>query len=238
MAMDKDKIRDILSGNVSEVKDALEDLDVSDYKEILAAEKEDKNRVTIKRYIEDKLEEAGETVEEAAEAVDDIEDAAESVEEEMEDEMEEIEQEMVDEQDFLLGFSPGKVVAGGIIFGLLVGVIAGLGASSYVGPSSPDAATSSVASLLEASGFQSSQYTIENVEKRHGLYYMTVQVEQQQGNNTTTQSLNYYVSQDGVLLVREQINTPFGSISGVVNIPQTIQEMEAQQANQTTNQTG
>lgn len=228
MAMDKEKIRDILSGNVSEVKDALEGLDVSDYKDILAEEKEDKNRVTVKRFIEDKLEEAGESVDEASE----------EIEEEFDEQVEEIENSVEERDEFLRGYSPGQVLAGGLIFGILVGIVGGFAASSYVGPNSPDAATSSVSSLLDASGFDSSQYTIQNVEKRHGLYYMTVQIERQQANNTTTQSLNYYVSQDGVLLVREQINTPFGSISGVVNIPDTIQQMEAQRQNQTANQTG
>lgn len=60
--METDEIMDqvhdeIVSGTIPEAKETMESIDSPDYGEILEAEKRGKNRVTLKRYLEEKVEE-------------------------------------------------------------------------------------------------------------------------------------------------------------------------------------
>jgi hypothetical protein len=137
-------------------------------------------------------------------------DSVEEVDEETEEIVEEIEEET---SDGLLGsFSKNTVLASGVVLGVLIGLVAGYGA---LGASSDMASQGEVESTvtelftawLHASGLDASQFEIADYTQQNG---------------TQTNSRSYYVSPDSDLLVQ----TP-------INIADTLEQIEAQQAQQT-----
>lgn len=144
----------------------------------------------------------------------------------------------------LLGsFSSEALLAGGIIFGIALGLITGYGLASTgsgVQKVSPGEVQSTVETLVNA---EESGAEVSTPEVEHGMYYVTVESEQQRVNQTTnetqTQTVeqSYYVTLDNELLfvVRERL----GQQVNPINVQDFLDRLENQPSgNQTTgNQT-
>jgi len=210
-----------LDGTVDEVKENIRNASNPDYEELLKKEEEGKNRKTIIEFLEKKI---GEEVEE---------DIDKSKEEQVEDELvEEIEEET--EDGLLGGFTPPQLLTGGALAGILVGLIAGAFLLPGAGGNdvSPAAAQSTVQDLL---GENQNNVTVGQAEKVNGLYRVPLTQEVTQGNETTTQTQNYYLTVDGEKLIPESIQTAFGQQRPVVLDVEQIRESQRQQEqNQTT----
>lgn len=212
MSKDKD-YQELLDATVDEVKDEIDNLEDPDYEALLDAEKEGEDRESVKDYITDLM---------------DDEDLDDEDEEEI---VEEIEEET---RGGLLGsFSREKVLAGGLILGLLLGfILAGLtGVTSQ--EANPDEVRESVNDLLTAGDFQG-EVEISEPEVQNGLYFMNVEVTQQLENETVTNEQGIYVTLDGELLfpVQEQM----GQRLSPINIEESIEQ--ARQAAQMEDQVG
>lgn len=209
MADDQDYEK-LLDQNVGEVKSSVRDLEDPDYEQLLQLEKDGKDRKTVKEFLEDRLDDEEET-----------QDSVEEVDEETEEIVEEIEEET---SDGLLGsFSKNTVLASGVVLGVLIGLVAGygaLGASSDM--ASQGEVESTVTELFTALGLDASQFEIADYTQQNGMHYVTLNITQQTQNGTQTNSRSYYVSPDSDLLVQ----TP-------INIADTLEQIEAQQAQQT-----
>jgi len=209
MADDQDYEK-LLDQNVGEVKSSVRDLEDPDYEQLLQLEKDGKDRKTVKEFLEDRLDDEEET-----------QDSVEEVDEETEEIVEEIEEET---SDGLLGsFSKNTVLASGVVLGVLIGLVAGygaLGASSDM--ASQGEVESTVTELFTALGPDASQFEIADYTQQNGMHYVTLNITQQTQNGTQTNSRSYYVSPDSDLLVQ----TP-------INIADTLEQIEAQQAQQT-----
>jgi len=209
MADDQDYEK-LLDQNVGEVKSSVRDLEDPDYEQLLQLEKDGKDRKTVKESLEDRLDDEEET-----------QDSVEEVDEETEEIVEEIEEET---SDGLLGsFSKNTVLASGVVLGVLIGLVAGygaLGASSDM--ASQGEVESTVTELFTALGPDASQFEIADYTQQNGMHYVTLNITQQTQNGTQTNSRSYYVSPDSDLLVQ----TP-------INIADTLEQIEAQQAQQT-----
>lgn len=162
---------DILDQNVDEVKEKIRELDTPDYEELLEAEEEGKDRKTIKEFLNERIEEAQEATEEV---------------------VEEIEEET--SGGFLGSFDREKVLAGGVIAGIVIGLLAGL---AFTGDSgSPAEARDSVERLFEAGGLDAE---IVGVEEVSGVYRVSYNMTQTNPltNQTREMTRSIYVSQDG-----------------------------------------
>lgn len=208
---------DVLEGTVDEVKDAIDDLDDVDLDELLDAEKNGKDRKTVKEHIESLMD----SDEEEEEAED--EEIIEEVEESEEELVEDIEEET--EGGILGSFSREAVMAGGLAVGVLVGIIA----ASYIpalGGANPASVQDDVRYIL--TGGQDVNGTVEISEpvKRHGMYFLNASITQDTGNETVTRNQGVYVTLDGEKLipVREQL----GRTLMPIDIDSTISQIEAQ----------
>ena len=222
MADDED-YEELLSQNVDEVKESVRDLENPDYRQLLQLEREEKDRKTVKEFLEENLED------------EDLEEDSDSDVEETEDETEEILEDIEeDTSEGLLGsFSRQTVLGGGVVLGVLVGLVVAYGAfgGASSGMVSQDQVESSVTELFTASGMDASQFEVAEYTQQNGMHYMTVNVTQQTQNGTQSSSRAYFVSPDGELLFPELqsslVQTP-------INIDQTIQQIESQQSGNTT----
>jgi len=207
---------DILEGTVDEAKDAIRDLDSPDYEGLLEAEKEGKDRKTIKEFLESRMDSAEEEAE-------DSEDADEATEEEI---VEEIEEET--EGGLLGSFSRTSVLAGGLILGIVLGfAAAGMTSTAGAAEADPSMVQDNVETIAGSGSFNGT-IEVSEPEVRHSLYFMNVTMSQEQGNETMEQTQKVYVSLDGrkLFLVREQL----GQTLSPIDIPQTLQQLEQQQA--------
>lgn len=212
---DNQDYEELLSQNVDEVEKKVRDLEDPDYEQLLELEKNGKDRKTIREFLENKINKTGKENEE--------------VEDETEEIVEEIEEET---SEGLLGsFSRSTVLASGVVLGILVGLVAAYGAFGSTSPGmvSQDQVESTVTDLFVTSGVSESQFEVADYTQQNGMHYVTLNITQQSGNQTQTNSRSYYVSPDGELLFPELqsalVQTP-------INIEQTIQQIEAQQAQQ------
>lgn len=219
MADDPD-YEDLLSQNVGEVKSSIRDLDNPDYRKLLQLEREEKDRKTVKEFLENNLED--EEAEEETETPQPYSSEVEEIEEET--------------SGGLLGsFSRNTVLASGVALGLLIGLVAGYGVlGNTSGMISQGEVQNSVTELFTATGVNASQFEITEHTQRNGMHYLSVNLTQQTENGTQTSSRSYYVSPDGQLLFPELqsalVQTP-------IPIQQTIQQVQARQAQQQANQT-
>lgn len=200
--------KDILEDNVSEAKKAIRDLEDPDYSQLLQIEKDNKDRKTVKEFLETKM----------------------GTEEETEEVVEEIEEET---NNGLLGaYSKTSLVTGGLLFGLLIGLVAGMGAADYT-TGDVQLAKDTVTDLLEASGFEG-DISFTEATQEHGLYYVNLNMTTEGVNGTSTSSRAFYVSKDGELLFPE-VQSPL--ITSPINVEEALQSLQQSQAptgNQTT----
>jgi hypothetical protein len=216
-------MEEYLDDTVDEVKKNIRHAEDVDYEDLLEAEKNGKDRKTIKEFLEHKIE---------------------TEEEEQEQQQEEVEEELVEEieeeteEGFLGGFAPPQILAGGALAGVLVGLVLGAvllpgmgGGGDDVGPA---AAQSTVEELLTASG---SNATVGQAEKVNGLYRVNLSQQVTQGNQTTTQTQSYYLTLDGEKLIPSAVQSAFGQPRPVVLDVQDIRENIQRQQEQAQNQT-
>jgi len=209
---DKD-FDDILEGTVDEVKDAIDDLDDVEFEDLLDAEKEGKDRKTIKDHIESLMDDE-----------EDDESPVEEADESAEEVVEEIEEET--EGGFLGSFSKTSVLGGGLILGVILGFAVATFSGGPSGSASPAQVQEDVRAIAGAGGFNGTM-EITEPEIRHSMYYMNVSMSQQNGNETVSQTQKVYVSLDGqkLFLVREQL----GRTLSPIDIPSTLEQIEGSQ---------
>ncbi|WP_414837249.1 hypothetical protein ACK3SF_03195 [Candidatus Nanosalina sp. VS9-1] len=221
MADDDSDFKDILEGTVDEVKDRIRDLDTPDYEGLLDAEKEGKDRKTVKEFLESKLP-----------TDDEEEDSEEESEEEI---VEEIEEET---SGGLLGsYSPTSVLAGGVILGLVIGFVA----AGFAGVSgTADTGTQADAELVRQSvqtvagvGLNTTPDVSEPVV-RHSMYNMNVSTDVPTENGTVTQSQEVFVTLDGEYLFIAQ--KQFGQYIRPLDLQNAVQRAQAAQQQQTVNE--
>jgi hypothetical protein len=169
---------ELLDQNVDDVKEAIKDLDDVDYQELLDMEKDDKNRKTIREFLEEKINT------EEAEIVEDIEEETEG--------------------GFLGSFDREKVLVGGVLAGLVIGLVAGF-AFNMADSGSQAEVRDSLQQFYDASGTSPDSI---NVADQNGMFYATVNISQETENGTQTSSQNFYISPDGELLFPE-VQSPF-----------------------------
>ena len=213
MAEDQD-YDELLDQNVDEVESSIRDLEDPDYRKLLQMEREGKDRKTIKEFLENRVEDDEEETESS--------------------ETQSSEAELIEEETSggLLGsFSRNSIMASGVVIGVVIGLLVGYGAlgGADTNMASQAEIEGSVTALFTASGMNASQLEITEYTEQNGMPYLTVNITQQSGNETQTNSRSYFVSPDGELLfpeLRSQlVQTP-------INIEQTIQQIQARQAQQ------
>lgn len=213
---------DYLDGTVDEVKEAIREAENPDYADLLEAEKEGKDRKTVKEFLEKRVDEQEE----------DDEDIEEEVEEEL---VEEIEEET--EGGLLGSFTRGQLLGGGVMLGVIIGLLAGAFAVPMNDGVSQAQAEQKATTLLTANGQLSSDQLSIDTEKRSGMYYMNVTAQVEGVNGTMTQqSQAYYMSSSGEMLFPEVVRTPFGTQTVAIDIDQAIQR--SQQSRPPVNETG
>lgn len=225
---------EVLSQNVSDAKKDIRDMEDPDYSELLKIENDNKDRKTIKEFLQKKAD--TEEVEVDEKGVDDPEedDSADETEE-SEDLVEEIEEQTA--PGLLGGYTRQSVLAGGLVFGILLGLVVGMGFSS-MSSGNPQVAEDTVSELLTASGFEGDMEFTEATEK-NGMYYVSVNMTATGANQTQESSRSFYVSKDGELLFPE-VQSPFITSPIVVDdaLQQLQQRQQRTQAQGTTGQTG
>ncbi len=204
---------DILEGTVDEVTDAIDELDDVDFDGLLEAEKNGKDRKTVKEHIESLMDDEEENP---------IEEADESAEEVVE----EIEEET--EGGFLGSFSKTSVLGGGLI----LGIILGFAVASFSGPggANPSTVQENVRTIAAPGDFNGTVEVTDPV-RRNSMYYMNVTMSQDTVNGTAEQTQGVYVTLDGQKLFVEQVQ--LGRTLSPVDIPSTLDRIEAQQNQET-----
>jgi len=213
---------------VDEVKDQIRDLEDPDFEKLLQQEKDDKDRKTIKEFIESRMD--SEDVEESDESVED-EEESESVDEEVEQDLvEEIEEET--SGGLLGGLSPEAVLVSGMVGGLVLGLLLGVvfdvsGANAEI---SPQQAEDRVESIVELQ-FDDYEFT-STPEMRSGMYYVSANITQEvqpQGSNETQEQefpQNFYLTTDGEYLFPEQ--QQFGQVVSPIDVDQEVERAQQQ----------
>lgn len=165
---------DILDQNVDEVKKAVRDLEDPDYDELLEAEKEGKDRKTIREFLEER------ESEEEVEVVEEIEEETAG--------------------GFLGDFSREKVLVGGVIAGIVIGLLTGLAFAEQGTSGSQEEVKSSIQQFYDLSGNSPDSVTVSN---QNGMFYAEVNMTRETENGTQASSQKFYVSPDGELLFPE-----------------------------------
>lgn len=197
--------------------------------------------------------------------------AEESKEESEEDQTPEEEQETPDEENQekdeetvenieeqteggLLGsYSKEAVLAGGLMLGLALGLLVGYGAvsadPSQVQEANPEEVQSQVEQLLTAGQQDAPDFEFGEVQRKNGMYYMTVTYETEvpetnengtRTNETTTQEREdaFYVTVDGELLFPEvqnfQLQSPISIQDALDRVEQRQQQTQQPSADNST----
>jgi len=194
---------ELVDQNVDETKEAIRELEDPDYKELLAAEKVGRDRKTVKEFLDRKIENAEEEV------VEDIESETEG--------------------GFLGSFEREKILVGGVLAGLVIGLVAGF-AFNMANSASQGEVRDSLQQFYEVSG--NSPESI-GVAERNGMHYATVNISQETANGTQTSSQSFYVSPDGELLFPE-VQSPF--LTNPYEVDDLIEQAQQQEPSGNTTQ--
>lgn len=200
---------DILDGTVSEVKEHVREMDEPDYRDLLEKEKDGKDRKTVKEFLESRMDTEEEEPEDTSEDTEEV------------DEMEEVEEiERETAGGLLGGYSRTSVLTGGLLLGVVIGLLAGMGAGAMgVNNASPAQVQQSVHDIVTAGGFNGTA-DVSTPVVRNNMYFMNLTVEQQVGNQTVSQTQGLYASLDGDLLF--PVQERFGQQISPINIPQAL----------------
>lgn len=216
--MAEDDYTDVLEGTVDEVKEAIRDMDEPDFEALLEAEKEGKDRKTVREFIESKIPSEEEEASEEDEASDLEEDEEEEIVEEIEEET---------SGGILGSYSGTSLLAGGVILGIVIGfVVAGFtGVSDDVtgNTADPQLVRDSVQTIAGV-GLNSTP-DVSEPEVKHSMYNMNVTTEVETENETMDQSQEVYVTLDGekLFIVQEQ----FGQTLMPLDVQQAVRQAEA-----------
>jgi hypothetical protein len=224
-----------LSENVDEVKKQIRDADDPDLKSLLEEEKDGKDRKTIKDFIQNRLDNEEVEVEES-----DEEEVVEEIEEET-------------EGGLLGGLTREAVLSTGVAAGIVVGLVFGLAVGYYTMGLDAEISASDAGDKVNKffdyriesqpenlSEGQSSidSVTIESVETRSGMYYVSTNLTQSvnTGNETTQRSrtVNFYVTQDGEYMFQERRQPLTGRTISPISLNQIIDRYENQTQTQDT----
>lgn len=199
-------------GTVDEVEEQIRDLEDPDYQSLLEQEKSNKDRKTIKEFIQNKMDK------------DEVEIEEEDVEDELVEEIEE------DTAGGLLGgLSPEAVLAAGLAGGLVIGLLLGMVFDLSAGNADISAADAEdrVSSLYEG---QFEGFEITGTEMRSGMYYISSNVSQEveQENETSVQEFeqSFYLTNDGQYLFPEQ--RQFGQLVMPIDVDSQMESMREQ----------
>ena len=218
MAEDDSDFKDVLEGTVDEVKDKIRNLDSPDFEGLLEAEKDGKDRKTVKEFIESRIDSGDE---------DEDESEGESVDVDPDEVVEDIEEET--EGGLLGSFSRTSVLAGGLILGIVLGFAAAGFSSMGGGQASPQQVQEDVRTIAGAGG--NATVDVSSPEVRHSMYYFNVTISQDTVNGTVSQSQQVYVTMDGqkLFLVQERL----GQVLRPIDVPTTLDQIEQAQNQQT-----
>lgn len=199
---------EILEQTVDEIKQSVREMDDADYEALLKLEKGGKDRKTVKEFLQDKV---------------DTEEV-ELEEKEMDEIVEDIEEET--SGGILGSFDRTQVLAGGVIAGIIIGLLAGFAFNMDSTTGDRQLARDSLNQLFEQSG---SEAEIVNIEEESGVYAATVNrtITNPLTNQTQEVSQTLFVSKDGKYLFQ---GSTFEEL-------QQLQRQRQQQAN-TREQTG
>jgi F0F1-type ATP synthase assembly protein I len=190
---------ELLDQTVDEVKDSVNDLEEPDYEELLEAERNDQDRKTVKDFLQEKIDTQEHEVEETAEEIE--EETAGGV---------------------LGSFDREKVLVGGVLAGLVIGLVLGF-AFNMQNSASQTEVRDSIQQFYEASGNSPDSLTVQD---RNGMFYATANISQETPNGTQTSSQSFYVSPDGELLFPE-VQSPF--LTNPYRISDLIAQAQQQQ---------
>ncbi|MFP4038158.1 MAG: hypothetical protein ACLFTA_00035 [Candidatus Nanohaloarchaea archaeon] len=203
------------SATVDEVKDQIRDLEDPDYQSLLQQEEDNKDRKTVKEFIQKRMD--GEEVE--------IEE--EDVEEEL---VEEIEEETAG--GLLGGLSPEALLAAGVAGGLILGLLMGMVID--VSPAGTEITPQQAEQRLnDLYGAQFQDFEVTDSETKNGMFYISTNVTQEapvQGNETNeTQSQefpqNFYMTTDGSFLFPEQ-RTAMGQLRLPIDVESRLEALQ------------
>lgn len=217
MSEDKD-YEDILSGSIDEVKDEVDEMDDPDFQALMDAEKDGKDRKTLKQYFEEKMEGTGSSEEET-----------ETEEETQQTLDEEPEEGVVDEEVSDTSFTDSMSFWEVLVIGGVIGLIAGAAVGYTLSPSaasggSPQQAQQAVEDLVTAGGFNGT-VDVGQPERRHGMYFFNVTFNQETPNGTQTGNQAAYVTTDGELFF-PVVDSFF--MQSPINIQERLAQQEAQ----------
>ncbi|PSG99171.1 MAG: hypothetical protein BRC29_03530 [Nanohaloarchaea archaeon SW_7_43_1] len=198
-----DDYSELVDQNVDETKEAIRELEDPDYKELLAAEKVGRDRKTIKGFLDKKIEDAEDEV------VEDIENETEG--------------------GFLGGFERDKILVGGVLAGVLIGLVAGF-AFNTADSASQSEVRDSLQQFYEVSGNSPESISVRD---KNGMHYATVNISQEIENGTQTSSQSFYVSPDGELLFPE-VQSPF--LTNPYEVDDLIEQAQQQEPSGNTTQ--
>lgn len=209
--------RELLSGKVEEVKERVEDLDDPDFEKLLKLEREDKDRKTVKEYLENLRDQAEEAAEEA------VGEAEDEAEEELDSEDVEVTGGKPGSvSDSLNSLSPASLLG----LGLVAGIVLGAGAAQmFAGGSggyeaSPSAVKGDMQELLSG---PNRTVDVGSADRQHGMYYFNVSTTQQTPNGTSTSYRQFYVSSDGELLFPD-LQIPLLGLQTPVNLQDALNQ--------------
>lgn len=202
---------ELLDQKVDEVKDSIEDLEDPDYMKLLEMEEDGEDRKTIKEYLEKEIGKEEEMKEKADEEIKQIEEETSG--------------------GILGSFDREKVLVGGVLAGLIVGLVAGF-AFNMDGGNQQGEIRNSLQQFYDASGQSPDSITVSD---RNGMYYATVNISQQTENGTQTSSQGFYVSPDSELLFPE-VQSPL--LTNPYNLDDLIEQAQQPSDNSTGSGTG
>ena len=198
---------DLLDENVDEAEEKIKDLEDPDYEELLEAEKDGRDRKTIKEFIQSQMPDSdGEDESEGSEADEETPESDQETESREEEVVEEIEEET---SDGLLGsFSPTSVLAGGLILGIVIGFAS---ATVNTGPNTDGADVAPSDLVRDSVETAYSGLTNENVSvsvsepaRRNSMYNMNVTITSPGANTTRERTQEIFVTLDGKYLFQAQ----------------------------------
>lgn len=190
---------EILDQTVDEVREAVNDLEEPDYEDLLEIEKNGKDRKTVKEFLERQIGDHDASDEETVE----------NIEEET-------------SEGFIGSFDREKILVGGVMAGIVIGLIAGMAFNTQSSAGQSEI-RNSIQQFYDASGTTPESISVRST---NGMHYATVNISQQTANGTQTSSQSFYVSPDGELLFPE-VQSPF--LTNPYRIDDLIAQAQQQQ---------
>ncbi len=184
---DNSDYEEVISGTVSEAKAEIQELEDPDYRKILQLERENKNRKTLKEWLEERVDES------------------EEVEEDEPESFEEVMETPVAEEEVPETLTRNQLMAGGLVIGILIGLAVGVfaldsGSAYEVSNSQVQESVQDYVDQIADTTPQVSSAEVTGVTRGNGMYLVNVTVSTQLRNQTTENTAVFYVTGDGSLM--------------------------------------